>query len=209
MKKWLVMAIGVMWVFGSSPRLSAQAESPASVSADHGEAGIFADYLHYTPGAANINFVGLGGRVGVNVRPSLALEAEMSYDFAQNYTSTATSNNSSSTTTTFTTTGIRPLTGLFGPKLQIGTGALRAFATGKVGFIDISTTNPNSVSATTFSNSVKGVGGSGTHLALYPGGGIEGFLGPIGLRAEVGDEIFLNNGTYNNLRVTFGPEIRF
>jgi hypothetical protein len=25
----------------------------------------------------------------------------------------------------------------------------------------------------------------------------------------VGDEIFLNNGTFNNLRVTFGPQLRF
>lgn len=41
------------------------------------------------------------------------------------------------------------------------------------------------------------------------GGGIEGFFGPIGLRVDVGDELYLNNGTYNNLRVTFGPTLRF
>ena len=65
------------------------------------------------------------------------------------------------------------------------------------------------VSGTTFTNSVNGVGGPGTHVAFYPGGGIEGFIGPIGLRLEVGDEVYLNNGTFNNLRVTFGPHIRF
>ena len=37
----------------------------------------------------------------------------------------------------------------------------------------------------------------------------EGFFGPIGLRVEAGDQMYFNNGTYNNLRVTFGPEIRF
>jgi hypothetical protein len=33
--------------------------------------------------------------------------------------------------------------------------------------------------------------------------------GAIGLRADVGDEIYFNNGTHNNLRVTFGPTFRF
>ena len=40
-------------------------------------------------------------------------------------------------------------------------------------------------------------------------GGLEGFVGPIGLRLEAGDEIYLNNGTFNNLRVTAGPTFRF
>jgi hypothetical protein len=56
---------------------------------------------------------------------------------------------------------------------------------------------------------VSGVGNPGTHLAFYPGGGFEGFFGPIGIRAEIGDEIYLNNGTYNNMRVAVGPTIRF
>ena len=48
-----------------------------------------------------------------------------------------------------------------------------------------------------------------TAAAIYPGLGVEGFFGPIGLRADVGDEIYFKNGTRNNLRVTFGPTIRF
>jgi hypothetical protein len=64
-------------------------------------------------------------------------------------------------------------------------------------------------SGSTFTSAVAGVGGGGTHLAFYPGGGLEGFIGWFGLRAEAGDEIFLNNGTYSNLRATFGPVIRF
>jgi hypothetical protein len=108
------------------------------------------------------------------------------------------------------TTGVRPLTGLFGPKFQAGTsGPFRVFLTGKVGFINFSETNSSVVSGTTFTNSVNGVGGPGTHVALYPGGGIEGFIGPIGLRLEAGDEIYVANGAHNNLRVTFGPQIRF
>ena len=46
-------------------------------------------------------------------------------------------------------------------------------------------------------------------IAAYPGGGVEAFAGPIGLRVEVGDEIYMNNGANNNLRVTFSPSIRF
>jgi len=29
------------------------------------------------------------------------------------------------------------------------------------------------------------------------------------VRAEVGDNIFFNNGMHNNLRVSFGPQFRF
>lgn len=171
---------------------------------NHGEVGAYADYLHFAPGSSTSNFVGVGGRLSVNVRPMLALEAEMNYDFARNYTTTT----SNGATTSFVTTSVRPLTGLFGPKLQT-TGPLRAFVTGKVGFINFSTNTSGNVTAGSATGAVSGVGGSGTHLALYPGGGLEGFIGPIGLRAEVGDEVYLDNGTYNNLRVTFGPQLRF
>lgn len=52
-------------------------------------------------------------------------------------------------------------------------------------------------------------GNGSTHFAAYPGGGIETFIGPLGLRVEAGDEIYLNNGANNNLRVTFSPTLRF
>jgi hypothetical protein len=171
---------------------------------DHGEVGVFADYLRFAPADHVTNFVGVGGRVGVNVRPTVSLEAEMNYDFKRNYT-TSTSNGFG---TTFTNTGIRPLTGLFGPKFQ-NKGPVKVFVTGKVGFVNFTETNTGVVSGTTFSNSVSNVGGPGTHVAVYPGGGFEAFLGPIGLRLEAGDEIYVANGAHNNLRVTFGPHIRF
>ena len=173
---------------------------------NHGEAGIFADYFAFNPANTTTNFVGVGGRIGFNLHPNLALEGEINYDFARNFTTTY----NNGVTSTFVTTGVRPLTGLFGPKLQFGTsGPIRAFVTGKIGFIDFSLDNSGIVSQTTFSNAIAGVGGSGTHVAFYPGGGIEAFAGLIGLRAEAGDEIYLNSGTYNNLRVTAGPVFRF
>ena len=39
--------------------------------------------------------------------------------------------------------------------------------------------------------------------------GLEGHLGPVGLRLDVGDEIYFASGTHHNLRLAFGPYIRF
>ncbi len=187
---------------------SMSAQSPESGNyLDHAEFGVYADYFRFAPsGGTATNFVGTGGRAAFNLNPNVALEGELNYDFARNFTSTF--HNGASTT--FFTTSVRPVTGLFGPKFQIGTSSpLRFFATGKVGFINFSTNNSGVVSGSTFSSAVSGVGNPGTHIALYPGGGLEGFIGPIGIRAEIGDEIYLNSGTYNNMRVTVGPTIRF
>jgi len=178
----------------------------AQSTEDHGEVGAFADYFRFAPGSSTTNFVGVGGRLGINVHPSIALEGEMNYDFRRNFTNTF----NNGFTTAFVNTSVRPLTGLFGPRIYAGaSGPVRVFVTGKVGFINFDETTTGAVSGTTFTNAVNGVGGSGTHVAFYPGGGIEGFIGRVGLRLEVGDEIYLNNGTFNNLRVTFGPHIRF
>jgi len=169
------------------------------------EVGVYGDLFRLN----STNFLGLGARVGVNVHPNLALEAEMNYDFERNYTSITVNNGGGGGTSSTYTSRVRPLTGLFGPKLQFGTsGPFRAFLTGKAGFVELSSST-NAPSGTSFGNSFDQFGGSSTHFAAYPGGGIEGFLGPIGLRLEAGDEIYLNNGANNNLRVTFGPTFRF
>ena len=84
---------------------------------------------------------------------------------------------------------------------------MRSNRQGRVPLQTSSTTK--AASGSTFVGSLSQFGDSGTHFAAYPGGGIEAFLGPIGIRAEVGDEIYLSNGAHNNLRVTFGPSIRF
>jgi hypothetical protein len=171
---------------------------------NHGHVGIFVDYFRFSPTDSNTtNFVGFGARTGFNINRFAQIEAEMNYDFERNFTTTF--NNGVSTQ--FVTTRVRPLTGLFGPKFQTS-GPFKFFVTGKVGFINFTKTDA-AVTPGTIGNAIAGVGGGGTHLALYPGGGFEGFWGPFGLRLEAGDEVFLNNGTYNNLRVTFGPQFRF
>jgi hypothetical protein len=87
-----------------------------------------------------------------------------------------------------------------------GSGPRRIFVTGKVGFDNFDVTSQNTTSG--FTNTV-GLTTGRTDFAVYPGGGIEAFAGPIGVRAEVGDDIFFDNGAHNNLRVTLGPQFRF
>jgi hypothetical protein len=184
--------------------LNAQA-NPRSL--DHGELGAYGDLFRVTAANANsVNYLGLGGRLSLNVSAHAALEGEINYDFEQNFTKVSNSGNGTITTVT---SSVRPLTGLFGPKFQIGTsGPARAFVTAKAGFIEFST-NYGTASASSFANAFGQFGNGSTHFAAYPGGGFEIFLGALGIRVEAGDEIYVNNGAYNNLRVTFGPTLRF
>lgn len=190
----------------------AQAQSaPAnSHTLNHGELGIYGDLFRVTPAHASaVNFLGLGGRVGLNVNPHVALEAELNYDFEKNYTNVNVNGSTGTGTSTTVVSKLRPLTGLFGPKFQFGTsGPFRAFVTAKAGFIEFSYSN-NAPSGTSFTTAVNQFGNGSTHFAGYPGGGIEAFLGPLGLRVEAGDELYYTDTVYNNLRVTFGPTLRF
>lgn len=181
----------------------------ASSDATHVSVGLFGDYLRYQPKGSAIGLLGVGARLGVNMSHNTAIEGEMDYDFAKNYTATSTSSNGGTVNTNFTTVSIRPLWALFGPRFDLGSEHANLFLTGKVGIVNWSATNPNRVSSTTFNSAVSSIGGSGTQLALYPGGGFQGYWGAFGLRVEVGDAIYVNNGAHNNLRVTFGPQIRF
>jgi hypothetical protein len=79
--------------------------------------------------------------------------------------------------------------------------------TGKLGFVNFSTSDQNAASG--FKGALGGVTDGNTRFAVYPGAGIEGFWGPFGLRLDVGDLLYFDSGAQNNLRVTFGPQIRF
>lgn len=174
----------------------------AQKSGDHVEAGVFVDYFRLNPPDAN--YAGLGARLGFNVRRNIQLEAEMNYDFNRVFTEDFSSGGSITTTQS----NLRILHGLFGPKLQTGSGAVRLFATVKGGFINFRF-DPRPASFSTFTSSVEGLRDDNIDGVVYPGGGAEAFFGPIGLRLDVGDEIFFNHGAHNNLRGTFGPSIRF
>lgn len=175
---------------------------PSARAQNHAEFGAFVDYfkLHET----GSNFAGVGGRFAVNVNPYIQLEAEMSYDFNQVFTENFTNGTG---TVTAQNSNIKVLHGLFGPKLQ-SKGPVRLFVTVKGGATNFRF-DPAPGSFSGFTDSVNDLRTNNISAALYPGGGVEAFLGPIGLRAEVGDEIIFSNGAHHNWKVTFGPQIRF
>jgi hypothetical protein len=195
MNRYLGLFITALF-FAAAPVVMAQERS------DHIEVGAFADYFRLSDASPAQNFVGLGGRAAVNIRPSVQLEAEMAYDFKRNFTRTFTDG----VTTELVNTDFRTLHGFFGPKFQTGSGPVRLFVTGKVGFDNFTIDNQN---ATAGFVSAVGLTNGTTAFAVYPGGGFEAFAGPIGIRAEIGDDIYFKNGAHNNLRVTFGPQFRF
>ena len=169
---------------------------------DHAEIGAFVNYYRLADPGPTRDFLGLGGRLAFGIRPSVQLEAEMAYDFKRDYVNTSDTGGSGSVTNT----RLRVLHGFFGPKFQTGSGAFRAFLTGKVGFDNFGVTNQNAPSG--FVNSI-GLANGATYFAVYPAGGIEAFAGPIGIRLEVGDDLFFHGGAHNNLRASIGPQFRF
>jgi outer membrane protein with beta-barrel domain len=175
----------------------------SSVGGDHVEVGVFADYFNLSRTSPHINFVGLGARAGFNVNPHVQIEAEMAYDFDRNFTSVF----SDGITTQLVQTRLRTLHAMFGPKFQTSRGPFRAFATFKAGFVNFSTSDQNAPAG--FVGALGSVTSGNTRPAIYPGVGVEGFWGPLGLRADVGDQIYFDSGARNNMKVTFGPVLRF
>jgi hypothetical protein len=176
---------------------------PVVVAQDHVAVGAYADYFRLSQ--TDTNFAGVGGRLDIGFGHHVSLEAEMSYDFNQVFTE---SFNNGGGTTAVNRSNFRLLHGLFGPKLALGHTNFHPFVTIKGGFAD---TMFDTAPATlrTFVSNVQNLRGKNVMGAFYPGGGLEGHIGPIGLRLDVGDEIYFNGGTHNNFRASFGPYIRF
>jgi hypothetical protein len=179
--------------------------APCASAQDHGQVGAFIDYLRLAQ-TGNTSFVGLGGRAAFNINRYIGFEAEMAYDFDQVFSEGFTPSGGGSVTVA--RSNFRILDGLFGPTLSTGHGPVRLFVTVKGGFVNFRF-DPRPPTFDTFSSSVTDLRSNNWDGALYPGGGIEGFIGPVGLRLDAGDEIYFNAGMHNNLRVTFGPSIRF
>ena len=184
----------------------------AQDSHNHAEFGIFGDYFRLgsrgpslaTTGATS--FGGVGARLSINVSRRWQIEPEMNYDFAASFAEGFTG--PSGTVAGFNTSTLRILHGMIGPKIQTGGGAFRAFVTVKGGGDDFMFSSAP-VTFSTFTSSVSGLRSRSVVGVVYPGGGIEAYLGPIGLRVDAGDEIYFQSGAHNNLRITFGPSIRF
>jgi hypothetical protein len=169
------------------------------------ETGVFIDYLSISQTSTD-NF-GIGGRFGYRVYHNVMLEGELAYDYGINFDE-AYRNISNGDIAAIERTSIGVTHGLFGPTLEPAKGSFRPFVTLKGGFVDFRF----STSLLPYSNlasAILGIRTSSLNAAIYPGGGLEASLGPVGLRFELGDEIYFNNGGHNNLRITFGPIIRF
>jgi len=171
---------------------------------EHVQLGVFADYLRLAQ--TDNNFGGVGARLSFQAFKEIKLEGEMSYDFNQTFTEGFTDVGTG--TVTIARSNLRILHGEFGPKVNIGHHAIQPFVTVKGGFVNFRFDNAPATVGTFFS-SVSGLRDDNVNGVLYPGGGLQGHLGPIGLRLDIGDEIYFNHGTHNNLRVAFGPVIRF
>jgi hypothetical protein len=195
MKRFAFLFILAGWLV---PLASAQ-------ESEHVQIGIFADYFRQDQ--ISTNFGGLGGRIGIKAFHNVKLEGETSYDFDQAFTQNFTS---PFTSATFVRrSGMRIIHGEFGPKVNLGEHHhIHPFVVLKGGFIDFRINN-GPVTIGSFINNVSNLRSSNTSGVFYPGGGLEGRLGPLGLRFDIGDEIFINNGAHNNLRLAFGPYIRF
>jgi len=169
------------------------------------ETGVFIDYLSISQTSTD-NF-GIGGRFGYSLHHNVMLEGELAYDYGINFDE-AYRNISNGDIAAIERTSIGVTHGLFGPTLEPAKGSFRPFVTLKGGFVDFRF----STSLLPYSNlasAILGIRTSRLNAAIYPGGGLEASLGPVGLRFELGDEIYFNNGGHNNLRITFGPIIRF
>jgi hypothetical protein len=173
------------------------------------EAGVFIDYLSVSQ--TNTSNYGLGARFGYRVHHDVLMEGELAYDYGINYDE-AFRNIVNGNLVAIERTSIGVTHGLFGPKLQPGGGGFRPFVTLKAGFVDFRLSPSllsNVIPGSSIVSNILGLRTSSLNAAIYPAGGLEAALGPVGLRFELGDEVYFNNGAHNNLRVTFGPIIRF
>jgi hypothetical protein len=194
MKRFTMVTVVFSAVMLLSPVLRAQEE--------HFEVGAFADFtrLH---NLNNANFVGVGGRAAVHLFRYMQLEADGRYDFERGFISSAPGIVSG----TFARSNLRVTDGLFGPKVQTGIGPVRVFFTAKGGFVNFGVSNQGVISG--FPHIVSGIPNGGSYGAFYPGGGVEFFAHWFGIRAEVGDIMYVDNGANHNLAVTFGPQFRW
>jgi hypothetical protein len=171
---------------------------------EHVQVGVFSDYLRLSQ--TDSDLLGVGGRASFVAYKRLKFEAEMAYDFNKAFTEDFT--DPTGTSVAFQRTDLRVLHGLFGPRINLGNHRIQPFVTAKGGFMDFML-DSRPVTFDTFSSSVEGLRRNNWSGVFYPGGGLEAHVGPIGLRLDVGDEMYFTNTTHHNFRATFGPVIRF
>lgn len=196
---YFIQFAAILFVLGGCLVTEAFAQSEN----EHVQVGVFADYFRLSQ--TDSNLVGIGGRASVIGYKRLKFEAEAAYDFSRAFTEGQSDANG---TLSIVRTNVRLIHGLFGPRINLGVHNIQPFVTIKGGGMAFRLDNAP-VTFGTFGHNVGNLRVNSVSPVLYPGGGLEGHIGPIGLRADVGDEIYFNHGAHHNLRVTFGPVFRF
>jgi hypothetical protein len=192
----VALTLAAVLLCGSSSMLYAQ---------DRFEAGLLLDYLSVSQ--TNTDNFGVGGRLGYRLHRNVMMEGELAYGYGINFQEVYR-NVTNSDVTAIGRTSIGVTDGLFGPMLQPAHGHFRPFVTLKGGFIDFRL-SPSLIPYSSVVSTALGIRTSSLNATLYPGAGAEATLGPVGLRLEFGDAIYFNGGEHNNLRITFGPILRF
>jgi hypothetical protein len=170
----------------------------------HFEAGAFADY--FRSDITGTNQFGIGGRAGLQITSRTMIEGELAFDFNRGFANGFTETTGGSES--FITSGVKTLHGLFGPKYTLLHGPIRPFVEVKAGFVDFKFNNLSGFTAV--SNQFQSLQNSNVNFAILYGGGLEAKVaGPVGVRLDVGDEVYFNSGGHQGLRVTFGPIVRF
>ncbi|HEY7352802.1 MAG TPA: hypothetical protein VH596_08545 [Terriglobales bacterium] len=176
-----------------------------AAAGQHVEIGGFGDYTNTSVTSFPQNAFGLGARIDINMHRLLQAEFETAYDVKHaNFVLAASPGNAILTESKL---GILHLNG--GLKLQTRGGSFFLFAKGGVNWYDPERTQ-TTISGMPITTSFAAASpNSFTQAIFYPGGGIGFHAGPLGIRLDVGDEIYWSDKVHNNLRVTFGPTIRF
>ncbi|MEO6120459.1 MAG: hypothetical protein ABIP12_07210 [Terriglobales bacterium] len=169
---------------------------------ERGQVGVFGEFFRFE--ALDANLGGLGGRLSFNVHPNIQLEGEMSYLFRRGF---AESFSNGIAPFTSTPSSLRAINGLFGPRYQWKR-RWRPFVTLKGGFLNTEFSDQSPGPG--FTSQINNFRRASTVGTLYPGAGVEGSIGWMGLRFDIGDEIVFNQRrAHHNLRMTLGPFIRF
>lgn len=176
---------------------------PLAKAQDQFQLGAYGDYFRVTQ--TSTNMAGLGGRVGYKMFPYVMFEGEVSYDFDQGFIEHCTS---VSCLGLVANSNLKVLHGLAGVKFIGSRHAIRPFITVKGGFINFQL-NPKPATFGGFTSSIQNLRSNNVSAVLYPALGVEGHLGPLGLRLEAGDEMYFAGGAHHNVRVAFGPFFRF
>ena len=194
MKRFLLLGVCLLAVV---PYVRAQEDT-------HFEAGAFADYFRSS--ITGTNQFGIGGRAGLQFTPRLMVEGDLAFDFNRGFNNGFTETTGGSES--YITSGVKTFQGFFGPKYTLLHGPIQPFVEVKGGFIDFKLNNLSGFTAV--SNQFQNLQNSNVNFAILYGGGLQAKVaGPVGVRFDIGDEVYFNNGGHQGLRVTFGPIVRF